>query len=97
MPTPLHPLGMSDGFTNACSECMHEPHFDGCKTGVIERMSRMLLRLQWPAEDEGGNERCFICDRGPFKRPDIKKPKEPDGHAPDCELAAVLRAAGVLP
>lgn len=52
-------------------------------------MARLLLKLQWagragPAGDIDGA--CVSCER-----------ERPEEHADDCELAAVLRAAGVLP
>ncbi len=47
-------------------------------------MARLLLEGQWNCEERG--DLCQHCGR--LKR---------EGHAPDCDLAVVLRAAGVLP
>lgn len=47
-------------------------------------MARLLLEGQWICEERG--DLCRHCMK-----------LEREGHAPDCELATVLRAAGVLP
>ncbi len=46
-------------------------------------MARLLLEGQWICEERG--DLCRHCGR-----------LQPEGHAPDCELAIVLRAARVL-
>ncbi len=54
-------------------------------------MARLLLELEWPTcADYGGY--CRICQND---RP-YPAAKPGDGHAPDCALVAVLRAAGVV-
>lgn len=46
-------------------------------------MARLLLAGQWICEERG--DMCRHCEK-----------LESEGHAPDCELATVLRFAGVL-
>jgi hypothetical protein len=67
--------------------------YDGEDVGKLAAqapaMARLLLELEWsgragPAGDVDGA--CPSCER-----------ERPEPHAPDCELATVLRAAGVLP
>ena len=57
-------------------------------------MARLLLAMQWSAKGDGLYERpiCPVCG-GAKDAPQ----KGAAGHAPDCELVAVLRAAGVMP
>ncbi len=58
-------------------------------------MARLLLEMEWSFRDEGGNP-CCPCCKG--DKPDQGRPWLTDvGHTPDCEIATVLRAAGVLP
>ncbi len=47
-------------------------------------MARLLLEGQWICEERG--DLCRHCGK-----------LEREGHADDCELVTVLRAAGVLP
>ena len=65
---------------------------DPAKAALIAQappMARLLLAIQWagragPAGDIAGA--CPACER-----------EQPAEHAPDCKIATVLRAAGVLP
>ncbi len=47
-------------------------------------MARLLLKIEWNGGAQGDSGMCPSCFQFPTK------------HAPDCELATVLRAAGVL-
>lgn len=61
-------------------------------------MARLLLGLQWSGENDGQTGPfCPICGGGePGKKHPDQRESDPVGHEPKCELAAVLRAAGVL-
>ncbi len=48
-------------------------------------MARLILDIEWSGARHGGEPCCPSCDAMVGE------------HAPDCELATVLRAAGVLP
>lgn len=48
-------------------------------------MARLLLVMEW-IDIGGGDDGCPSCGRWKHK-----------GHAPDCGLVTVLRAAGVMP
>ncbi len=48
-------------------------------------MARLLLKIEWNGGAQGDSGMCPSCFQFPTE------------HAPDCELATVLRAAGVLP
>lgn len=49
-------------------------------------MARLLLKHQWASTVEDGPMVCPECSSGPIER-----------HSEDCEIARVLRDAGVLP
>ncbi len=55
-------------------------------------MARLLLKLEWLWREGSERHRCPSCDG---EATHASKPWR-GGHAPDCELATVLRAAGVL-
>ncbi len=64
-------------------------------------MARLLLKLQW-----SGEEGCSSCGYREHGQQSFTSPVAslhyaldypPGTHSPDCELATVLRAAGVLP
>ena len=54
---------------------------------TVDTMARLLLKLEWSGIDcTGTSSECGVCGEA-----------QSAGHAADCEIAAVLRAAGVLP
>lgn len=70
---------------------------------MAPRMARLLLKLEWVDTSDGEyRERCPSCQCCTTLPPvpgqaGIPFRPHPGEHAADCELVAVLRAAGVRP
>lgn len=90
-----HQNGREGALSDKCAECLRE-----CvkRAKHAREMARLLLELEWAARllpDLGGFPACPACGNA---EPDsgYGGPSFGPGHAPDCRLVAVLRAAGVV-
>ncbi len=55
-------------------------------------MARLLFAIEWAGQNQYGQRQCPSCHGDEWEEDEPRT-----GHMEDCELATVLRAAGVLP